>query len=315
MRDPDDVGLLADALADDAVADHAEASLQLFGHEAIEPLLAAGKTAAPSLRGATLSVLPQLAPKEPDSLVAVRDALTDPSPEVVAAALKSLSIVGAASDLAAVGARVSDSDPKIAGGAHAALLSLTARHLPAARNLVTGTDPRGDRALAAAIALEGLARAAPISPTDVAFLESALTHREGSVRRAAIDALAAAGEGGEPITLALADEEMVVVFAAIRALGRLRRGEQLASLAATTRDPLRLGAVLRALREADPERAFAAARPLLRSHEPAVAAAAVEVVGAIPNEGRIEALLSATDHPDHEVVKLAQAYPDPATPE
>ena len=307
VRDPDDVTLLADALGDDAVAAHAEASLQLFGHEAVEPLLAAGKTAAPSLRGATLSVLPQIAPRERDSLAAVREALADPSPEVVAAALKSLSIVGAPLDLVAVAQRVSDPEPKIGGGAQAALLALTARHPAAARAMLAGTDPRGDSALASALILESLARTTSIDAADVTFLESALTHREGSVRRAAIDALAGTGEGAEAVTLALADEEMAVVFAAIRALGKLGRGEQLALLAATTRDPLRLGAVLRALRDADQERGFAAARPLLRSREPAVAAAAVEVVGSIPNEGRIEALMSATDHPDHEVVKLALA--------
>ena len=84
--------------------------------------------------------------------------------------------------------------------------------------------------------------------------------------------------------MSLADEEAVVALAAIRALGRLRRGEQLATLAATTKDPLRLGTILRALADADPERAFAAARPLLRSGEPSIAAAAVEVVGSVALE-------------------------------
>ena len=37
----------------------------------------------------------------------------------------------------------------------------------------------------------------------------------------------------------------------------------------------------------------------------APAAAAVEVVGAVALEGHAEALMSAMDHPDHEVVKLA----------
>jgi HEAT repeat protein len=107
------------------------------------------------------------------------------------------------------------------------------------------------------------------------------------------------------VSLSLADEEDVVAHAAIRALGHLRCGEQLATLAATTRDPMRLATVLRALRDADTERAFAAARPLLRAPEPAVAAAAVEVVGSIAVEARTEALLGAADHPDHEVAKLA----------
>src|SRR5205807_2036727 len=37
VRDPDDVSIIADALADDSVADRAEAALHLFGQEAVEP--------------------------------------------------------------------------------------------------------------------------------------------------------------------------------------------------------------------------------------------------------------------------------------
>ena len=157
--------------------------------------------------------------------------------------------------------------------------------------------------------LGALARAKATKPEDAAFLASALSHRDAAVRRGAIEALAAIGgeDAAVAVTLSLADEEPVVANAAIRALGRLDRGEQLALLAATTRDPIRLGAVLRALKDADPERAFAAARPLLRSREAAVAAAAVEVVGGVAVEARVDALMGAADHPDHEVAKLALA--------
>jgi len=316
VRDPDDVALLADALADDAIADYAEAALRLFGEEAVEPLLVAGRTAAPSLRGAAISMLPQLAtrssldagaPSEP--LAALREALSDHAPEVVAPALKSLAIVGGPSDLEPVATHVASPDPKIAGAAHAALHAIASRHPTPARAAVAGVDPRGDGALAAAIVLDALAKAGASSAEDPSFLASALTHGHAPVRRAAIEALASIGgeDAAIAVTLSMADEEPVVANAAIRALGRLGRAEQLASLAATTRDPSRLGSVLRALGDADPERAFAAARPLLRSKEPAVAAAAVEVVGASPGEGRVEALMGAADHPDHEVVKLALA--------
>lgn len=317
VRDPDDVALIADALADDAVADRAEAALRLFGADAVEPLLVAGRTAAPSLRGAAISMLPQLATRESMAagqtasppLTALRDALAETAPEVVAPALKSLAIVGGAVDLARVARHVASEDPKIAGAAHAALLAIATRHPEPARATATGIDPRGDSALMAAIVIDALARAGHVQADDAAFLAGALTHRLAPVRRAAIDALASIGgeEAAVTVTMSLADEEPVVANAAIRALGRLGRAEQLAALAATTRDPIRLGSVLRALRDADPERAFAAARPLLRSQEPAVAAAAVEVVGAIPAEGRVEALMGAADHPDQEVVKLALA--------
>src|SRR5690606_10346739 len=53
--------------------------------------------------------------------------------------------------------------------------------------------------------------------------------------------------------------------------------------------------------------AFAAARPLLRAQEASVAVAAVEVCAATAGEARFEALMDATEHADHEVVKLALA--------
>jgi HEAT repeat protein len=177
----------------------------------------------------------------------------------------------------------------------------------AARELISGVDPCGDDALWGALVMEALARAGSSVPEDDDFLASALTHREATVRRAAIEALASIGGEGaaHAVMVSLADEEAVVALAAIRALGRLGRAEQLASLAATTRDPIRLGTVLRALRDADPERALAAARPLLRSSDAAVAAAAIDVVGGVALAGHVEALLSATGHPDQEVVTLA----------
>jgi len=317
VRDPDDVVLIADALADDAVADRAEAALRLYGNDAVEPLLVAGRTAAPSLRAAAISMLPQLANDLDESggsgssepLAAVRAALSDPSAEVVAPALKSLAIVGGPSDLGPVAALVASDDPKIAGAAHAALMAIATRHPGPARAATVGIDPRSDAALTATILLEAIARAGQSRLEDALFLVGAQTHRLATVRRAAIDALASIGgeDAAIAVTLSLADEEPVVANAAIRALGRLGRAEQLASLAATTRDPIRLGSVLRALSEADPERAFAAARPLLRSSEAAVAAAAVEVVGAIPGEGAVTALMGAAEHPDHEVVKVALA--------
>lgn len=311
VRDPDDVSLIADALADDEVADRAEAALRLFGEGAMEPLLVAGRTAAPSLRGAAISMIPQLAPESAASepLLAVREALSDEASEVVVPALKSLAIVGGPIDLEPIARHVSSTDPHVAGAAGAALLAIAVRHPQRARKMVTGVDPRGDGALVTTILLEALACADATEPSDAAFLASALTHREAAVRRSAIEALATMGgeDAATAVTVSLADEESAVVSAAVRALGRLGRAEQLASLAATTRDPLRLGAVLRALREADPERAFAAARPLLRSREAAVAAAAVEVVGAIDVEARADALMDATDHPDHEVIKIALA--------
>jgi HEAT repeat protein len=319
VRDPDDVSLIADALGDDEVAERAEAALHRFGQDAVEPLLVAGlagRSAPPSLRVATISMLPELARpsvgddearSESAPLAAVREALADASAEVVASALKSLSIVGVGADLGPVTRHVRSADPKIASAAHGALLEIAARNVGPAREMLGDVDPRGDDALWAVLVLEALARAGSALPADEDFLASALTHRAATVRRAAIDALAVVGgdDAAHLVTVALADEEPEVALAAIRALGRLGRAEQLASLAATTRDPIRLGTVMRALRHADPERAFAAARPLVRSREASIAAAAIDVVGGVALEGHVEALMGAIDHPDHEVVKLA----------
>lgn len=307
LREREDVPLIVDALADEAVADHAEHALRQFGHDAVGALLVAGRTAAAPLRAATITMLPELAPAEREPLVAVREALGDASPEVLAPALKSLAIIGKATDLPMVREQTWSADPKVAAAAHKALFAIAGRQLSAARELIHDIDPRGDEAGWATTVVDALARGGQSTAADRTFLEGALTHRDASVRRAAIEALAVVGgdDAAQAVTDSLADEERVVAFAAIRALGHLGRAEQLASLAASTRDSIRLGAILRALRDADPERAFAAARPLLRSPEAAIAAAAVEIVGSTTIPGHHEALLSATDHPDTEVVKLA----------
>src|SRR5262249_41395033 len=160
-------------------------------------------------------------------------------------------------------------------------------------------DPRGESALFASIVLDALARAGAASvPADVDFLGEALSHRDAVVRRAAIDALASIGgkSAATFVAMSLPDEEQPVASAAVRALGKLGAAEHLGLLAPTTKDPLRLASVLRSLKDADPERAFAAAKPLLRSQESAVAAAAVEVVGAVSVAASGEALMSAVDH-------------------
>jgi HEAT repeat protein len=67
---------------------------------------------------------------------------------------------------------------------------------------------------------------------------------------------------------------------------------------------------LRALGEADPERALVAARKLVGHAEPAIAASGVEALGVLRvsphlSERCDDALLDALDHPDPEVVTLA----------
>ena len=310
VRDPDDVALIADALADDAVADRAEAALASSVRTRVEPLLVAGRSAAPSLRGATISMLPGSSRllASPQPLAAVREALADASPEVVAPALKSLAIVGGRGRSRAGRAATSRAPIRRWPPPRTARSSRSRRAMPsAARGDARRRRSARRRRARGAIVLDALAAPAPRRPRTPTFLASALTHREAAVRRAAIEALASIGgeDAARAVTFSLADEEAVVALAAIRALGRLGRAEQLA-LARGDDEAIRCASApcLRALRDADPERAFAAARPLLRSREPRS-----------PRrrsrrrrrrvEARVEALMGATDHPDHEVVKLA----------
>jgi HEAT repeat protein len=84
-----------------------------------------------------------------------------------------------------------------------------------------------------------------------------------------------------------------------------------------TRDPALTATALRALGDADPERALGSARPLVTHPDAAVACAAVEALGQLRagrSSGRVaihvalgceDALFSALDHPDEEVVKLS----------
>src|SRR6202008_2620660 len=98
-----------------------------------------------------------------------------------------------------------------------------------------------------------------------------LAHDHPQVRRAAVDALAQAGgeAPADAIVFALADEEHEVQLAAIRALGRPGRGDPLVGLVADTRNPAITVTTLRALGDADPARALAAARPLVAHAEAA----------------------------------------------
>jgi HEAT repeat protein len=158
-----------------------------------------------------------------------------------------------------------------------------------------------------------------LSEDDVRLLQRALSHDQPQVRRAAIDALAQGGSAAaaDAVVFALADEEHDVQLAAARALGRLGRAETLVGVVRDTRDPALAATALRALGDADPDRALASARPLVGHSDAAVACAAVEAIGQLRSmratghvsphvaAGCEDALFAALDHPDEEVVKLS----------
>jgi HEAT repeat protein len=318
LRDSVDVPLLVGALGDDDVAERADLAVRMFGADVIAPLLELARGSQPWVHAAALTLAASF---EGASVVdvrsALRDALGSTFAQVTSCAVELLGVVGDASDLGRVTPLVRDTDERIAAAAVNAVSGLAARHVKAARDLLSESISPQVPAVVRCILLGGIATTDSLRPAEVRSLERALAHDDPHVRRAAIDALAQAGSeaASDAVAFALSDEEREVKIAAVRALGSLGRVEPLIAVIADTRDPVLTAIGLRALGEADPQRAVAAARPLVRHSDPAIACAAVEAIGQLDRAERTPtpeyradreyALFSALDHPNAEVVKLA----------
>lgn len=315
-----DVPALVNALGDDDVAERADLALRLFGPSAARPLLAAARKAKPTVHAAALALVASLegAPVA-DVRKALRAGLTDPAIEVVSCAVEALGPVGDARDLRRLAKLVWHEDERVAAAATNAVCELAARHVDAARALLRDARLGHDPLVLGCVLLGAIASTQPLRDEDVHLLQRALSHDQPQVRRAAIDALALGGgdAAADAVIFALADEEHDVQLAAARALGRLGRTDTLVGVVRDTRDPALTATALRALGDADPDRALASATPLVVHVDAAVACAAVEALGqlrAARGSGRVsiqmavaceDALFSALDHPDEEVVKLA----------
>ena len=319
LRDAQDVASLVEALGDDDVAERADHALRLFGPKVVRSLLSVARHSKPSVRAAALALAASLEGVSLDDLrFALREALKGPGAEVIACAVGALGPVGAATDLRRVSKLVGHADERIAANATKSAAELAARHADAARELLRDAKPGKDPVAFACVLLGAIASTHTLNDDDVARLERALAHDDPKVRRAAVDALARADSGAaaDAVVFALADEENEVKLAAVRALGRLRRCEPLLTIVSDTRDPALAATALRALGEADRERALAAARPMIGHPDAAIACAAVEVIGHIEasagsDQARAsavameDALFVALDHAEGEVVKLA----------
>jgi HEAT repeat protein len=318
MHETEDVSVLANALGED-FAQRADLGLRLFGADAVGPLIAATQQAKPSVRAAALALAASLAGAElPAVREALRTALDDPSLEVVACAVETLGTVGDAEDLRRIALLVGHTDERIAAIATHGVWTLTAGHVDAARALLTGASSRQGPIALACILLGAIASVQTLREEDMRVLERALLHDRPQVRRAAIDALAQAGgeAAADAVVFALADEENDVQLAAVRALGKLGRAEPLVGVVADTRHAVLTAAALLALGEADPERAMAAAGPLVKHFDAAIACAAVEALGQLASSREVtpsvasaceDALFVALDHSDPEVVTLAMS--------
>ncbi len=314
--DPADVALLVEALGEEA-AERADLALRLFGSDAVAPLLAAARGARPSVRAAALELAASFegGTEGPAIHAALRAALEDASPEVVASAVESIGAIGNADDLRRMASLIGHSDPRIAAAATNAVASLASRHVEPARALLADPGPGSDAAALGCILLGAIASTGKLGGDEVRLLERALAHDRPQVRRAAIDALARAddAQAADAVVFALADEDPDVQLAAVRALGHFGRAEPLVGVVASTGSPALTGAALRALAAADPARAVEAASPLVGHPDVAVACAAVEAIGHLAgprgSTGVVaaceDALFAALDHQDDEVVKLA----------
>ena len=316
MGDRGDVPELVEALAEDEVAERADLALRLFGPSAVQPLLEAARSSKSHVRAAALVLAASIEGAEGSVVVAaLRAGLRDPALNVLAAALEGLGAIGEADDVRGVAALVGHEDVRISTAASHAVGEIAARHVEAARALLRETRPEQDPAALDCVLLGAIASAQALDGDDIRRLEHTLAHDDPRVRRAAVDALARAGAeaAADAVVFALADEEREVQLAAVRALGRLGRAEPLAWVVANTRDPVLAAAALRALGDADPERALAAARPLVTHADVAVACAAIEAIGLL-READVpaqiardceDAVFAAFDHADREVIRLA----------
>lgn len=308
LQDPLDLETIADALAREDLSEHAAVALELFGGAASAPLAEMLPRASESTRALLLSLLPRLSPEPDGSLLAhLRGGLEDAAPDVMLASMKGLAASGDASDLGRMVSLTTHHDVRVSLAAAAALRTLTGRHPGPARMLLRGLSPDGEHAVAGCAMVAALAEAKDGAAPDVDFANRSLSHADPRVRRMAVDALAAVGgaEARGPVSFALADEERDVRLAAVRALGRLGCAEPLIALLGSSDDRDVIAATLRALAEADPHEGIAAATPLVRSHDAAIACAAVEAIGGYGGAARDEALFAALEHHDPEVVKLA----------
>ncbi len=312
VGDADAARVAVAALADDSLAEQAEATLSELGGVAVDALIAGSQAPAPGQRSACITLLGPLVRLHPDANAAAKRALGDPYPEVVAAALEAL---GGAGDRGALGdaVRLISAGPVVRQAAQRALVAL-ARHYPAdALEVVRRAAPDGAEAEAAAVVIETLAVQLPDRESHIGFLHAALDSPAATTRCAALSALAAIGGANalEPVAFALGDEEPEVRLAAVHALGMITGAggaplgvERLLEVAQTATEPTLVAAACRALGAVADPRALPVLGALLE-REPFVAVVALETLGGFQSAERNEALAVGLAHADSEVVKSA----------
>ena len=304
------------ALDDELLEGAAEETLDWLGPPAVPQLIARARNAESATRAICLEIAARLA--DGNSAPRVREeihtGLSDPAPEVVRAALGAEAIVGDATALADVAAcLVREGAGPLKRAAESSLAVLAARFPDPARELAARSGVAEAHVVAVVVRVVG----APVRGSleaDVEFLSSALSSAGPQVRRASLQALAEVGGelAVEPIAFSVTDEEPEVRLSAVRALGRVRGADgaalgigHLIGLVERAVEPDLVAQALLSLGETGDARALPILRPFMRSGDPTAAVAAVEALGAFPEQRRVEALIEGLSHSAAEVVKAA----------
>jgi HEAT repeat protein len=301
------------ALAEDSLAEVAERSLSELGTAAVPALVAGVSAPAAAQRAACAALLGPLVGVEPEANAAVKRALSDPAPEVVAAALDSLALAGDAHTLAEACALLS-AGPLVARAAHRAVVVVARRFPDAGATLVSLADPSAASAEAAALVIESQGLGVPDLELRRRFLASALDNELPAARRAALLALAVVGgaESVPAVAFAAGDEEPDVRSQALRTLGALTRTTRseagyvrLTEIVTSPGEPELVAEAARALGSVGDPRAVPVLAGLVGS-EPLLAVAAIDALGAFSPTERLGCVEGALGHSDSEVVKAAQ---------
>jgi HEAT repeat protein len=314
---PEAAEVAARALGDDRVAAEAEEALALLGAEGVAALVDAVSRGGHGERALAIEVLARLVDTSSVGAAAraVRAALTDPSPDVVASALEALAAMGDGLCVDPAARLLGSDNARVRRAAVGALDALARRHPEDARELVRGVHPDGPDSHAAAVVMGALG--SPVLGSvedDVAFLSRTLAHASTSARRSALEALAVrvSAQAVEAVAFALTDEEPEVRRAAVRALGRMRAPDgtapglsHLLGLAERGEDDALVIDAVGALGDAEDERAHQVLVSLVKEGTPVVAVAAVEALGSLPRAERLTALVLGLSHRDPEVVKAS----------
>ncbi len=305
---PEEIAAVLAALEDPDLAPQLEEATSILARDATMELLAQLGSIAPPRRAELLWLVASAGTVlGPEALELVRGHLHAESAEVRSAALHILSMRGDPRDLPRAIGALDDPDVRAAGAASSAVLAMTVRFPSVARGELERVTSGGAPSLAVSVLLLGLARAGAQREGDVELLRRALNAGGTKTRRAAVEALAElGGELAKALAVsALADEEREVRLAAVRTLGVLQHESALEELIDQVKDLETIAAACRALGTANPDRCLAVAQRLVRSNDAAIACAAVEAAGPLGGARREDVLLTALEHRDAEVVKLA----------